>query len=182
MDTKVLYAIAITVATVSGGYYYFSGKSQKLDIESGRNMTYAAQGIQLTQTDEQGNLHVRAKIDRLEQDMQRKTSHLQHLDASLYQQGKVDATFSAQQGNGFNDNEKIVLSGAVVARKFGPQGQLDFRTDELTGYPKLRQIETNHQVVVQSPQAAFISQGLKANLNEGQYEFFNIRGKYAPSS
>ncbi len=94
----------------------------------------------------------------------------------------MDATFSAQQGNGFNDNEKIVLSGDVVARKFGPQGQLDFRTDELTGYPKLRQIETNHQVVVQSPQAEFISQGLKANLNEGQYEFFNIRGKYAPSS
>ncbi len=55
-------------------------------------------------------------------------------------------------------------------------------TDELTGYPKTRDIETNHQVVVQSPQGEFVSKGLKGNLNNGQYEFFNIRGKYAPKS
>ncbi|WP_271631257.1 LPS export ABC transporter periplasmic protein LptC, partial [Acinetobacter baumannii] len=54
--------------------------------------------------------------------------------------------------------------------------------DELTGYPKTRDIETNHQVTVQSPQGEFVSKGLKANLNNGQYEFFNIRGKYAPKS
>ncbi|MDU6286625.1 MAG: LPS export ABC transporter periplasmic protein LptC, partial [Acinetobacter sp.] len=60
--------------------------------------------------------------------------------------------------------------------------RMEFQTDELTGYPKTREIETDHQVVVQSPQAEFVSKGLKANLNNGQYEFFNIRGKYAPKS
>lgn len=35
-------------------------------------MTYSAEQIHLTQTDEQGNLYVRAQIDRLEQDMQQK--------------------------------------------------------------------------------------------------------------
>ncbi len=182
MDTKVLYAIAITVAAVTGGYYYFSGKSNKLEVESGRNMTYSAQGIHLTQTDEQGQLYVRAEIDRLEQDMQRKISRLDHLNATMYQQGKVDATFFAKQAHGYNDNEKIVLSGDVQASKWGEQGKLDFRTDELMGYPKRHEIETRHQVVVSSPQAEFVSQGLKANLQQGQYEFFNIRGKYAPSS
>jgi lipopolysaccharide export system protein LptC len=37
-------------------------------------------------------------------------------------------------------------------------------------------------VDVQSPQASFVSNGLKADLENGQYEFFNIRGKYAPNS
>ena len=52
----------------------------------------------------------------------------------------------------------------------------------LTGYPNTREIETDHQVIVHSPQADFVSKGLKANLNNGQYEFFNVRGKYAPKS
>ncbi len=43
-----------------------------------------------------------------------------------------------------------------------------------------RELETNKPVIVNSPQAEFTSQGLKANLNDGQYEFFNIRGKYEP--
>ena len=62
------------------------------------------------------------------------------------------------------------------------QGEMQFLTDELTAYPENRVIETNRQVTVQSPQAEFVSQGLKANLNDGQYEFFNIRGKYEPKS
>jgi lipopolysaccharide export system protein LptC len=37
-------------------------------------------------------------------------------------------------------------------------------------------------VDVQSPQASFVSNGLKADLENSQYEFFNIRGKYAPNS
>lgn len=182
MDTKVLYVIAIAVATVSGGYYYFSGKSKKLEVDSGRNMTYSAEGVNVTQTDEQGHLSVRAQIDRLEQDMQNETSRLDNLSASMYENGQVNATFFARQANGYNDNKKIVLSGEVMASKLGPQGKIEFHTDELTGYPKNREIETDHQVVVRSPQAEFVSQGLKANLKQGQYEFFNIRGKYAPSS
>ena len=69
-----------------------------------------------------------------------------------------------------------------MATRLGAQGPMEFRTDKLTGYPKLKQLETDHQVIVQSPQAEFVSQGLKANLNKGQYEFFNIRGKYVPST
>lgn len=100
----------------------------------------------------------------------------------MYKLGKVDATFFAKQAYGYDDNQKVVLSGGVVATKLAPQGTIEFQTDELTGYPKTRDIETNHQVTVQSPQGEFVSKGLKANLNNGQYEFFNIRGKYAPRS
>ena len=55
MDTRVLYIVAVVVAAVSGGYYYYSGKAKKLDIGSAKNMTYSAQGVNLTQTDDKGN-------------------------------------------------------------------------------------------------------------------------------
>ncbi len=183
MDTKVLYVVAILVAALSGGYYYYSGKAKKLDVDSAKNMTYSAQGVHLTQTDEQGNLYIRAEIKQLQQDMQQKTSRLDQLNAVMYKQGKPDATFYSKQANGFDDNSKIVLLGDVIATKLSEQGnKLEFRTDELTGYPKTGQLETQHQVTVQSPNSEFVSQGLKANLNNGQYEFFKVRGKYAPNS
>ena len=182
MDTKVLYIVAVIVAAFSGGYYYYSGKAKKLDVESAKNMTYSAQGVHLTQTDEQGNLYIRADIKQLQQNMQQKTTQLDQLNAIMYKQGQVDATFDAQKAYGYDDNRKIVLMGDVVATKFSDQGKMEFYTDELTGYPKTRELETQHQVTVQSPRSEFVSQGLKANLNDGQYEFYKIRGKYAPNS
>jgi lipopolysaccharide export system protein LptC len=182
MDIKFLYVTAIAIAAISGGYYYYSGKGNKLEVESANSMTYSAEKIHLTQTDEQGNLYVRAQVDRLEQDMQKQTAKLTHLNASMYKNGAVDATFYAQVAHSYEDNQRVVLSGDVTAVKLTPQGKMQFNTTELTGYPETRELETNKQVIVQSPQAEFVSQGLKANLNNGQYEFFNIRGKYEPKS
>ena len=70
----------------------------------------------------------------------------------------------------------------MLATKIMQNGKMQFHTEELTAFPKIREIETDKTVIVESPQAEFISQGLKANLNDGQYEFFNIRGKYEPNS
>ena len=98
----------------------------------------------------------------------------------MYKDGKVDATFLAKIANGYNDNDKIVLKQKVEATKLLDSGKMVFYTDELTAFPKTREIQTDKQVIVESPQAQFVSQGLKANLNDGQYEFFNIRGKYEP--
>ncbi len=182
MDTKVLYVVAVLIAALSGGYYYYSGKAKKLDVDSAKNMTYSAQGVHLTQTDEQGNLYIRAEVKQLQQNMQQKTSQLDQLNAVMYKQGKADATFYAKQAQAYDDNTKIILQGNVVATKLSDQGKMEFHTNELTGYPKTRELETQHPVTVQTPSSEFVSQGLKANLNNGQYEFYKIRGKYAPSS
>lgn len=182
MDTRVLYIVAIAIAAVSGGYYYYSGNANKLDADDSRNMTYTANDINLTQTNDLGHLYIRAKVDRLEQDMQKQTSKLENLHASMYENGQVNATFSSKVANGYDDNEKVILSGDVIATRLAEQGEIVFRTDELTTYPKTKKIETTHQVDVQSPQASFVSNGLKADLENSQYEFFNIRGKYAPNS
>ena len=96
MDTKFLYVTAIAIAAVSGGYYYYSGKGNKLQAESSRSMNYSADNIHLTQTDENGKLYVRAQVDRLEQNVQQKTAQLSNLNASTYTNGQVDATFFAK--------------------------------------------------------------------------------------
>ena len=178
MDTKVLYVAAVVIAAVSGGYYYYSGKQQKLEADAAQSMTYSAENIHLTQTYEDGQLHVKATVDRLEQDMQKNTANLSNLNASLYEQGVVNATFMAKKAQSYDDNQKVVLSEQVSANKILTQGKMQLDTTELTLYPQTRDIETDKMVIVQSPQAEFVSQGLKANLNEGQYEFFNIRGTY----
>ncbi|TCM60903.1 lipopolysaccharide export system protein LptC [Acinetobacter calcoaceticus] len=179
MDTRVLYMTAVVVATVSGGYYYYSGKEKKLDADSSLSTVFTADKIQMLQTDEQGNLYMRAQVDHLEQDVLAKTTKLTNLEASMYKADQVDATFFANEARGFNDNEKVVLTGAVRANKLGQQGNLTFLTEELTGYPELGTLETQHPVQVTAPNGQFVSQGLKADLNQGQYEFFSIRGKYA---
>jgi lipopolysaccharide export system protein LptC len=180
MDTKALYITAVVIAALSGGYYYYSGKGKKLDAASAQSMTYTANDIQLLQTNDQGQLYVTAKVNKIEQDMRLKTSKLDQLDASMYTNNAVTSTFYAKQGLGYNDNQKVILKGDVKATKLAETGQVVMETDELTGYPKTMDIETKHVVNVNAPNAQFVSQGLQANLNEGQYEFFNIRGKYAP--
>lgn len=62
--------------------------AKKLDIGSAKNMTYSAQGVHLTQTDDKGNLYIRAEVRQLEQDMQQKTSKLDQLNATMYKLGK----------------------------------------------------------------------------------------------
>ncbi len=180
MDTRLLYILAVVITTISGGYYYYSGKSNKLDADTAHNMTQAADNIQVLQTDDHGALNLRAQIDHAEQNAQDKTSKLINMTATTYHQDRIDSTFNAKEGRGFDDNSKIILSGDVQATKKGQFGDMVFTTDQLTIYRDSRRLETKSQVDVDAPNGKFVSQGLQADLNQGQYEFFNIRGKYAP--
>jgi lipopolysaccharide export system protein LptC len=180
MDTKVLYVAAVVIAAVSGGYYYYSGKEQKLAADAAQSMTYSADNIHLTQTKEDGQLYVTATVARLEQDMKKQTASLDNLNASMYQDGVLNSTFVAKKAQSYDDNEKVVLSNQVLVSKMLTNGKMQLDTTEMTLYPQTRDIETEKIVTVTSPQAEFVSQGLKANLNEGQYEFFNLRGTYEP--
>ena len=82
MDTKTLYIAAIVIGTISGGYYYFSGKSKKLDVNSARNMTYSAKDVKITQTDQQGYVSARASVDEMAQNKQNNTSQLYNFNAT----------------------------------------------------------------------------------------------------
>lgn len=179
MNNKAIYLIAILIAGASGAYYYFSGKSEKLNIPSKSNMMYSAEQIKAVKTDEQGQVHLRATIDSLSQDLKTTQSQMNNVRAALFKEGQQDTTFFAKTVNGYDDNQKVILSGEVVATKTTPNGDMTVVTEELTLYPKKREVTTDKAVKVDSQQIDFYSQGLTANLQTGEYEFTNIRGQYA---
>ena len=178
MQTKTLYTVAIIVTALVGTYYYLSGKKEKLDIAKQSNISYSASNVRVIQSDEQGQLALRASIEQAQHDLKTRRSAMKNVQATMFEGNKVDATFSAKQVHGENDNEKVVLSDQIIARKFNEHDVLQVETEQLTLYPKQKTLETNHQVTVQSAQAQFTSQGLKADLNTQQYEFSTIRGQY----
>ncbi|MBF7687130.1 LPS export ABC transporter periplasmic protein LptC [Acinetobacter rathckeae] len=180
METRNIYIIALVIASVSSGYYYFSGKGKKLDSDSTSQMSFSANDVKLTQSDVKGMVSVRASVAQAQQDPNTDITQLYDLKATTYIAGKEDTIYTAPKATGYNDNEKFVLQDNVVAQKTTPQGDMIFHTTELTGYPDTKTIQTDRTIQVDSPQGRFTSQGLKADLNSGQYEFFNIRGKYAP--
>lgn len=180
MEHKLLYIVAIVVAILSGSYYYFAGKRAKLEVKQPSNFMYSAQNVQVMKSDEQGQLQMRAIIDNLQQDLKTEQSQMTNITATMFKQGQEDTKFFAKTVNGYDNNQKVILSDGVVVTKITPQGDMQLTTAELTVYPKQKRIETTHQVLVQSNHAMFSSQGLSADLNTGLYEFSSIRGQYAP--
>ncbi|MBF7682516.1 LPS export ABC transporter periplasmic protein LptC [Acinetobacter sp. B5B] len=180
METRNIYLIALVIAVASSSYYYFSGKGKKLDSDGTSQMSFSANDVKLTQSDTQGMVSVRASVAQAQQNPKTGSTELSQLKATTYIAGKEDTVYTAPKATGYNDNEKIVLQDQVVAQKITPQGDMIFHTTELTGYPETKTIQTDRNIQVDSPQGQFTSQGLKADLNSGQYEFFNIRGTYAP--
>lgn len=184
MDTRLLYSIALVIVTVVAGFYYFSGKSKRLETNNQSNLNSNAKNIQVTQTDEQGQLYAKSTIQGMTLNMQTGDAVLEQLKGVQYANGKLNASFHADQGFASNDYENVNLVGNVRVSKLSDQQtpSITFDTDQLNGNTKTNQIFTDHSVTITSPQAKFQSQGLKANLNTGEYEFFAIRGLYEPAS
>lgn len=183
MDTRLLYCIALVIAVISGAFYYYSGKSARLQAEKNQNLSYTATKVNILQTDVTGALASKTSADHLQYWIESKQSELKVLNATWYQNNQPYATFKANQAVGTNDNAIVTLSGDIVAHKLPFQNQpaMTFTTASLTGYPKEHRVETKAPILIQSPSGQFTSQGLTANLLEGQYNFFHIRGQYAPA-
>ncbi len=183
MDTRLLYVIALSIAVFSGLFYFYSGKSQNLDARQNQDVSYSATKIYLIKTNDTGQLSGTTQADRLQHWEQGGLSQLDNLQTTWYQQGKAYATFKADKALGYNDNEKVILTGNVTAHRLETDDSsgITFNTSRLTGYPNQKRIETDQPVLIQTNQGQFSSQALKADLNEGQYNLYRIRGQYAPA-
>lgn len=180
MDTRTVYSIAVIFALIVGGYYYLSGKSQKLDVSKNQNLNSSATGILVVQTRENGQLYARATADHLIQNKNADQAEVSHLSGKLFENGKDSIDFTAQKGFVHNNYKDYELSGGVVLTKIADEKtpSLTLKTEQLQGNSDTNQIQTDKLVTMSSPQGQFVSQGLKADLDSGQYEFFKIRGIY----
>ena len=184
MDTRLLYMIALGIAVLSGLFYFYSGKSAHLNTDKNQDLSYKATDIHLIKTDATGQLEATTTASKLQRWEQDNRSELETLQSIWYEHGQPAAIFKADKAIGYNDNEKVILTGNVRAQRLAENGQtaITFTTNQLTGYPKQNRIETDQPVLIQSNQGQFSSQGLNANLDQGQYNLFRIRGQYAPAS
>lgn len=184
MDTKFLYTIALSIATIVGGFYYYSGKSEKLEIRANQDLSSNADNIQVIQTNDDGQLYAKANIRHMTQWMNNGRAELEQVQGIMYQAGLPNSTFNADKAIATEDYRNIELNGNITLSKLNETQQpiINFKTDQLLGDTQTNQIQTKNLVFVTNPQAQFTSQGLKANLTTGDYEFFNIRGKYDPIS
>lgn len=182
MDTRLLYLIAMVVMACSGWYYWQSGKQSKPDYALNQGIAYSARDVKLLQTDEQGQLQATTQAAELRHFSTNERTELDQVESNWYQAGQTRATLTAQHAELLEQNQKILLHGGVQIRHISPTNQQEthFSTTQLVGYPKTRQIETDQPVQVVSSQGIMNSQGLRANLNEGDYELQRIRIEYAP--
>ena len=180
MDTKVLYTFALIIASVVGGFYYYSGNSEKLVVRSNQDLSSNAENIQIIQTDDKGQLYAKAKVQHMTQWMNNGDAELIQLQGIMYQNGQPRSTFHSDKATANDDYQKVMLIGNVQISQLNQEQKpsITFVTEKLYGDTKSNQIQTDHLVTVTNPQAKFTSQGLKADLNTRQYEFFNIRAKY----
>lgn len=61
------------------GFYYFSGKSKRLEANNQSNLNSNAKNIQVTQTDEQGQLYAKSTIQGMTLNMQTGDAVLEQL-------------------------------------------------------------------------------------------------------
>lgn len=183
MDTRLLYLIAVIVAACSGWYYWQSGQQAQLDVELRQGIEYSARDIQLLQTDPQGQLQATTRAAELRHFGQTNHTELDQIDSIWYQAGQPRVLLSAARATLSDQNQKVLLSGGVQVRHISPTNQQEtrFNTAQLVGYPKTRQIETDQPVQVTSAQGLINSQGLRADLSQGDYQLNRIRIEYAPA-
>lgn len=184
MDTRLLYLIAVVVAAYSGWYYWQSGQQVQIDSDLTQGIAYSARDIKLVQTDKQGQLQATTRAADLRHFGTTDRTELDQVESIWYQAGQQRATLTAAHAELSEQNQKILLNGGVQIRHINPTNQQEtrFNTSQLVGYPKTRQIETDLPVQVISSQGTISSQGLRANLSEGDYQLQRIRIEYAPAS
>lgn len=180
METRSLYALTTAFVVVVGVFYYYSGQSEQLKTSKNANLYSSAEKVSVIQTNQHGQLYLQAHVKSLQQTAQNEDTLLQDIQGTLYAENSPSIVFIAKNARADTDYQQVSLNNGVEMTKLGDKNSppLAFSTEWLQADTQKNQIFTQATVRVHSPQAEFTSQGLTADLNLGQYQFFKIRAHY----
>lgn len=183
IDTRLLYALTATIAVFSGWFYYNSGQQASGPSFANQGIDYSARQIKLLQTDKTGQLMARTQAAQLQHHPKDQLSTLDQVSSVWYRNGQPDATLAADHVESLDDNSRVVLTGNVQVSQTSTtqRAGITLNTAQLIGYPQQRRIETQQPVSINSSQGFMTSQGLQADLTQGDYQFNHIRIQYAPA-
>lgn len=180
MSTRLLYLIAFSFISVATIFYMFNREKTEQAIAAHSDVDYSASKIVGLQTDDQGFIQNQLHADTLRHYPQDDRMELDRIASTWYKQGKPQTKLTADQGISLQSNEKVILKGSVHVQQLATatRTETNLYTTELNGYPKTKKIETDQTVTVQSAKSKLVSQGVRADLNSGEYELFKPRGIY----
>ena len=180
MSTRLLYLLAIGFISVAIVFYLFNREKTQQVAVSHSEVDYSATNLVGLQTDDQGLIQNQLYADNLRHYPQGDRMQMDRISSVWYKVGQPQTKLSADQGVSLQNNDKVILTGHVHVQQLATpaHAETNLYTTELNGYPKTKKVDTDHAVTVQSAQSKLVSQGVRADLNNGQYEFFKPRGIY----
>lgn len=180
MSTRLLYLLALIFFSAAATFYMFNREKTQQAIAAHSEVDYSASKIVGLQTNEQGLIQNQLHADTLRHYPQDNRMELDRISSLWYKNGQPQTNLTADQGVSLQNNDKVTLIGHVHVQQLATpeHAETNLYTAELNGYPKIKKVETDHTVTVQSAHSKLVSQGVRADLNNGQYEFFKLRGIY----
>jgi lipopolysaccharide export system protein LptC len=180
MSTRRLYLLAFIFIGIAVLFYVFNREKTKQAVATHSDIDFSATTIVATQTDDQGLIQHTLNADSLRHYPEDDRMELDRVTSFLYKQGVPQSTIVADHAVSLKNNIKVILTGNVHVQQLASyqHAATDLYTTILYGYPKTKKIDTDQVVTIKSAQSNLVSQGVRADLNTGQYEFSKPRGIY----
>ncbi len=180
MSTRLLYILGLMFIGVAVLFYMLNREEVKKPVATHSEIDFSATLIVGTKTDEEGFVDHTFNADALRHYSQDNRMELDRVSSLVYKQGVPQSKLSADRVVSLKNNDKVTLLGNVHVQQLvsDPKSASDLYTTVLYGYPKNKIIETDQVVTIKNAQSSLVSQGVRADLNTGQYEFMKPRGIY----
>jgi lipopolysaccharide export system protein LptC len=174
MSTRRLYLIALFFIGIAVFFYMLNREKTKQTVATHSDIDFSATTIIATQTDDLGFVQNTLNADSLRHYPQDSRMELDHITSFLYKQGVPQTSLVADHAVSIENNNKVHMQQLASYQHVAT----DLYTTILNGYPKTKKIDTDQLVTIKSAQSNLISQGVRADLNTGQYEFTKPKGLY----
>lgn len=184
MSTRLLYLMAFIFVSVAALSYMFNRQKAEQQVASSLDVDYFASTISALQTDDQGQIQNALTSTALRHYPVGERIELDQIYSTWYKNGLPQTTLNADKGTSLQNNDKVILTGNVHVQQLptADRAPTDLYTTVLNGYPKTKKIDTDEVVTIKSAQSNLVSQGIRADLNAGQYDFIKPRGIYVATA
>ncbi len=186
MNTRVLIVLALIIAGIAGWFFQQQGKiTPPVNIEAS-DVDYEATDIKAVQTNEQGKTEYELNADSLthnpvtnQDEMSGITMNWEPSDEQRYLIQAGSATINQQTG-------ELLLSGGFTLVSEDKAGTTDIEPIKVTGQTlkgntKSRQVYSDVPVKVEQGMNRFEASSMKANLENGEYEFGQVAVSFTPA-
>ncbi len=184
MSTRQMYLLAFIFMGVATMFYFLNKPKTQQLVATQSDVDFSASQISALQTDDLGLIQNALTASALRHYPLGDRMELDQIFSTWYKNGQPQTTLNAARGISLQNNDKVMLTGNVHVQQLATANRAptNLYTTVLNGYPKTKKVDTDQIVTIKSAQSNLVSQGIRADLNTGEYEFFKPRGIYVATN